>query len=228
MSTFNLADMFEAAVDAFGDREYLVAAGERRTYAQMEERANRLAHFLAAEGVGARRPRGHLRPQQRRVGGDGLGRVQAAGRVDQHQLPLRQGGAPLPLHQRRPGGAGARRRVLPPGDRPAARAARPQAGHRHRRRLAAYPSARAPCPTRRPWPRARPSGTSAPGRATTTTSSTPAAPRACPRAWSGATRTSSTRSAVASTPPPTPGSRRPRRWSRRDGAASSPCCPSPP
>src|SRR3974390_313670 len=52
MTTFNLADLFEAAVDAFGDREYLVAAGERRTYAQMEERANRLAHFLASHGVG--------------------------------------------------------------------------------------------------------------------------------------------------------------------------------
>ncbi len=51
MSTFNLADMFEAAVDAFGDREYLVAEGERRTYAQMEERANRLAHYLAAQGI---------------------------------------------------------------------------------------------------------------------------------------------------------------------------------
>jgi acyl-CoA synthetase (AMP-forming)/AMP-acid ligase II len=50
--TFNLADLFEAAVDAFGDREYLVAAGERRTYAQMEERANRLAHFLADQGIG--------------------------------------------------------------------------------------------------------------------------------------------------------------------------------
>ncbi len=53
MTTFNLADLFEASVDAYGDREYLVAAGERRTYAQMEERANRLAHFLAANGVGA-------------------------------------------------------------------------------------------------------------------------------------------------------------------------------
>ena len=50
--TFNLADLFEAAVDAFGDREYLVAAGQRRTYAEMEERANRLAHFLAEHGVG--------------------------------------------------------------------------------------------------------------------------------------------------------------------------------
>ena len=35
MSTFNLADMFEAAVDAYPDREYLVAAGKRRTYAHM-------------------------------------------------------------------------------------------------------------------------------------------------------------------------------------------------
>jgi acyl-CoA synthetase (AMP-forming)/AMP-acid ligase II len=52
MTTFNLADMFEAAVDAYGDREYLVAAGERRTYAEMEARANRLAHFLASHGVG--------------------------------------------------------------------------------------------------------------------------------------------------------------------------------
>ena len=50
--TFNLADLFEAAVDAFGDREYLVAEGQRRTYAQMEDRANRLAHYLADQGVG--------------------------------------------------------------------------------------------------------------------------------------------------------------------------------
>src|SRR3954468_2611476 len=49
---FNLADLFEAAVDAFGEREYLVAEGQRRTYAEMEDRANRLAHHLAAQGVG--------------------------------------------------------------------------------------------------------------------------------------------------------------------------------
>src|SRR5665213_3147157 len=50
--TFNLADLFENAVDAFGDREYLVVEGQRRTYAEMEERANRLAHHLAANGIG--------------------------------------------------------------------------------------------------------------------------------------------------------------------------------
>jgi len=50
--SFNLADLFEAAADAFPDREYVVAEGQRRTYAQMEARANRLAHHLAAHGVG--------------------------------------------------------------------------------------------------------------------------------------------------------------------------------
>ncbi|HTZ07509.1 MAG TPA: AMP-binding protein, partial [Acidimicrobiales bacterium] len=49
---FNLADLFEAAVDAFPDREYLVADGRRLTYRQMDERANRLAHHLASVGVG--------------------------------------------------------------------------------------------------------------------------------------------------------------------------------
>ena len=49
--TFNLADLFEQAVDAYPEREYLVVGDQRRTYAQMEERANRLAHDLADHGV---------------------------------------------------------------------------------------------------------------------------------------------------------------------------------
>ncbi len=49
---FNLAGLFENAADHFGDREYLVCAGRRRTYAEMEDRANRLAHHLEAQGVG--------------------------------------------------------------------------------------------------------------------------------------------------------------------------------
>jgi acyl-CoA synthetase (AMP-forming)/AMP-acid ligase II len=48
----NLADLFEQAADAWPDREYLVADGRRRTYAEMEARANRLAHHLAAQGIG--------------------------------------------------------------------------------------------------------------------------------------------------------------------------------
>jgi 3-oxocholest-4-en-26-oate---CoA ligase len=49
---FNLADLFEHSVDTWGEREYLVAEGQRRTYAEMDARANRLAHHLAAQGIG--------------------------------------------------------------------------------------------------------------------------------------------------------------------------------
>jgi acyl-CoA synthetase (AMP-forming)/AMP-acid ligase II len=54
---FNLADLFEHAADVFPEREYLVAEGQRRTYVEMEARANRLAHFLLAQGV---RPGEHV------------------------------------------------------------------------------------------------------------------------------------------------------------------------
>ncbi|HEV2360920.1 MAG TPA: acyl-CoA synthetase, partial [Acidimicrobiales bacterium] len=54
---FNLADLFENAVDTFPDREYIVANGKRRTFTQMEDRANRLAHHLAAQGI---RPGDHV------------------------------------------------------------------------------------------------------------------------------------------------------------------------
>jgi acyl-CoA synthetase (AMP-forming)/AMP-acid ligase II len=49
---YNLADLFEHAADVFAEREYLVAGDKRRTYAEMEARANQLAHHLAARGVG--------------------------------------------------------------------------------------------------------------------------------------------------------------------------------
>ncbi len=58
---------------------------------------------------------------------------------------------------------------------------------------------RAPSPTRRRWPARRSSVTSAPDRATTSTSSTPEARPACPRVWSGATKTSSTHSGAGPT-----------------------------
>jgi acyl-CoA synthetase (AMP-forming)/AMP-acid ligase II len=54
---FNLADLFEQAVDHFGARECVVAEGQRRTYAALEARANRLAHHLARHGV---RPGDHV------------------------------------------------------------------------------------------------------------------------------------------------------------------------
>ena len=50
---FQLADLFEHAVDAVPDRLALVCGDQRRTYAELEERANRAAHLLSSCGVGA-------------------------------------------------------------------------------------------------------------------------------------------------------------------------------
>jgi acyl-CoA synthetase (AMP-forming)/AMP-acid ligase II len=48
----NFADLFEHAADTFGDR-VAIACGDRQvTYAELEERTNRLAHHLASAGVG--------------------------------------------------------------------------------------------------------------------------------------------------------------------------------
>jgi 3-oxocholest-4-en-26-oate---CoA ligase len=49
---YNIADLFEHTVDSVADREVLVVGDERRTYRQLEERANRLAHHLQAAGIG--------------------------------------------------------------------------------------------------------------------------------------------------------------------------------
>jgi len=48
----NLADLFEHAVDTFGDRVALIFGDRQVTYAKLEDEANRLAHHLAAQGVG--------------------------------------------------------------------------------------------------------------------------------------------------------------------------------
>ena len=50
---FNIADLFEHIVDLLPDRVALVVDGEHLTYAELDARANRLAHHLAARGVGA-------------------------------------------------------------------------------------------------------------------------------------------------------------------------------
>ncbi len=49
---FNLADLFEIVVDTVPNRLALVAGDERRTYAELDERANRFAHHLLDAGVG--------------------------------------------------------------------------------------------------------------------------------------------------------------------------------
>jgi acyl-CoA synthetase (AMP-forming)/AMP-acid ligase II len=54
---FNLADIFESVADAIGDREALICGERRLTYAQLDERANRIAHHLAEAGI---RPGDHV------------------------------------------------------------------------------------------------------------------------------------------------------------------------
>ncbi|WP_229074229.1 acyl-CoA synthetase [Actinoplanes sp. DH11] len=48
----NIADLFEHAVDAFPDRVAVACGTRETTYAELEETANRLAHFLRDQGVG--------------------------------------------------------------------------------------------------------------------------------------------------------------------------------
>ncbi len=47
----NIADLAEHAVDAVPDRVALICGDEQLTYAQLEENANRLAHYLLDQGV---------------------------------------------------------------------------------------------------------------------------------------------------------------------------------
>src|SRR4051812_29056649 len=49
---FNLADLWERVADTVPDHNALVCADRRLTFAQEDERATRLAHALAARGVG--------------------------------------------------------------------------------------------------------------------------------------------------------------------------------
>jgi len=50
---WNLADLFEAVADAVADRTAVVVGDRRLTFREVDERATRLAHHLAAQGVKA-------------------------------------------------------------------------------------------------------------------------------------------------------------------------------
>jgi acyl-CoA synthetase (AMP-forming)/AMP-acid ligase II len=47
----NIADLTEHAIDAVPDRVALICGDEQVAYAQLEEKANRLAHYLIGQGV---------------------------------------------------------------------------------------------------------------------------------------------------------------------------------
>ncbi len=51
-ASYNIADIWESVSARVADREAVVCGDQRRTYGQLEERANRLANGLSAMGVG--------------------------------------------------------------------------------------------------------------------------------------------------------------------------------
>ena len=54
---YNIADLFEHAVDYFPDRLAVACGDDEATYAELEEQANRLAHHLPST---ASRPATHV------------------------------------------------------------------------------------------------------------------------------------------------------------------------
>ena len=189
---FNLADLFEAAVDAYPERDYLVANGARRTYAEMEARANQLAHHLAAQGIG---PGDHV----------GIYAYNSVEWVETAWAVFKLRAIWININYRYV--KDELRYLLTNADLKALV---------HQREFSPLVTALLPeLPALRhviviedgsdvdPTPGAigyedgagrasPPHATSDPARATTSTSSTPAGRPACPRVWSGATRTSST------------------------------------
>ncbi len=49
---FNLADLFESVVDRVGSQTAIVAGARRLSYTELDQRANRLAHYLERAGTG--------------------------------------------------------------------------------------------------------------------------------------------------------------------------------
>jgi acyl-CoA synthetase (AMP-forming)/AMP-acid ligase II len=49
---FNLADLFESVVDQVGMQTAMVSGARRLSYTELDERANRLAHYLERVGIG--------------------------------------------------------------------------------------------------------------------------------------------------------------------------------
>jgi 3-oxocholest-4-en-26-oate---CoA ligase len=52
MTSFNLSELFELVADAVPEREAIAAAERRLSYAELDERATRLAQALRGRGIG--------------------------------------------------------------------------------------------------------------------------------------------------------------------------------
>ena len=198
---FNLADFVEHTVDAVPDRTALICGDRPVTFAELEDRANRLAHHLAAQGVGERDhvaiySYNSIEFVETMLAAFKLRAVPINVNYRYVEDELR-----LPARQRR------RRRAS--CTRPSSRPLVDDGAATGCRCCAtSSPSTTAAAP---PPPdgrgrlrggaggRSRPSATSGPAPTTTSTSSTPAARPATRRASCGGTRTCGARSAAAST-----------------------------
>ena len=195
LTTYNLADLWEAVVDRVPDRTRRQLRRARAcTYAELEERANRLAHHLAAQGVG---PGDHV----------GLYLTNGPEYLEAMLAAFKLRAVPINVNYRYV--ADELRYLFDDADLVAVSCTAPSyadaVGRRARPTSPSHPPRlrwrldSSPATTRPRSPRRRPSATSARAATTTTTSSTPAAPPACPRAWCGARRTRSSPASAAAT-----------------------------
>ena len=194
---WNIADLIEHIVDTVPDRVALIVADEPRTYAQLEERANRLAHHLQAQGIG---PGDHV----------GIYGFNSHAFVETILAAYKLRAVPINVNYRYV--EAELRYLFDNADLvalvhdaqfapriAAVRDALPMLRHSSRSTTAPArtPARSARSTTKRRWRPRSPSAISASGRTTTSTSCTPAARRACPRVWCGARRTSCACSVVS-------------------------------
>ena len=204
----NLADLFEVVVDTVPAREALIAGSARRTYRELDERANRVAHYLQDRGVEPGAHVGILAHNCVEWLEVMIGCYKARTvpinlnfRYVAPELRYVTDNADLEVlvYERALSGLVAEALAPPTGAgtaaeaTPAMRMSRPpvcssssKTAPARRRTRGSQPSS-----TRRPWPKPVPTVTSPPAPPTISTSSIPAAPPGCPKVSCGGKRTSS-------------------------------------
>ena len=215
MTGWNYATTWETLAREVPDREAVVCGDRRLTFAELDRRAERLAHVLAAHGIGPGDAVAISLDQPARVPGGVLRRAEAGRGAGEPQLPVRRRGARVRARRlRRPRGRVPRRRHRH-DDR---------GGRRRRWRAARRCSSRSTATTRRgspPRPTVPHRGIARP-RATTGCSSTPVAPPAVRRASSGGSTTTTCRAGRRRAPAP---SRPTPRAPCGPASAPRPSCP---
>ena len=125
---YNFADLFELAADKVPDRVAHRRQAPRGDVPRARRALDPLRPRAPGRGREAGRPRRHPRHQLHRVGRGDVRRLQDARPRRERELPLRRGGAALPLRQLRHGRARVPARVRPDRDRQA-RDAQPKLQH---------------------------------------------------------------------------------------------------